>query len=139
MGQKVFTAIIECPSVKEFCDLRVKAGWGQIDLDLARTALENSLFHVVVRNRGKLIGMGRVIGDGALNFYIQDIVVDPGFQKQGIGTAVMAEIERCLRSVARKGSTIGLLAAKGKEDFYARFDYVPRPSDGLGNGMCKFV
>jgi predicted N-acetyltransferase YhbS len=72
-------------------------------------------------------------------FYLQDVVVDPSYQGQGIGDNLMHEIETYLAKTARKGATIGLLAAKGKESFYRRFGYQQRPNDTLGNGMCKFV
>jgi hypothetical protein len=41
--------------------------------------------------------------------------------------------------VAKQGASIGLLAAKGKEAFYARYNYIERPNVSLGHGMCKFV
>lgn len=127
------------PSVDEFLSLRSQIGWGEMDFNLARTSLHNSLFHVTVRENSKLIGMGRVVGDGAMYFYIQDVIVDPHYQNTGIGTALMASIESYLSVNAKKGATIGLLAAKGKEGFYSRYGYIERPNDSLGNGMCKFV
>jgi len=83
--------------------------------------------------------MGRIVGDGAMYFYIQDVVVDPDYQNLGIGSALMKNIENYLFIEAKKGSTIGLLAAKGKEDFYTRYGYTNRPNELLGNGMCKFI
>ena len=106
---------------------------------MAENSLDHSLFHVVIRDQSKLIGMGRIIGDGFMYFYVQDLVVDPDYQKQGIGNALMAQIENYLFASAKRGSTIGLLAAKGKEGFYTRFGYMTRPNDSLGNGMCKFA
>lgn len=129
----------ESPSALEFSNLRNKIGWGETDVNMAKVSLENSLFHVVIRDQSKLIGMGRVVGDGAMYFYVQDVVVDPDYQKQGIGNVLMVQIEEYLSSATNKGSTVGLLAAKGKEGFYTRFGYVLRPSDSLGNGMCKFI
>jgi len=130
---------LESPSPEEFSMLRNKIGWGEVDVNLAKDSLDNSLFHVTIRDKSKLIGMGRVVGDGAMYFYIQDVVVDPNYQNKGIGSALMTKIEIYLLVSARKGSTIGLLAAKGKEAFYAKYGYTQRPNDSLGNGMCRFV
>jgi ribosomal protein S18 acetylase RimI-like enzyme len=127
------------PSVQEFLTLRKKIGWGELDLILAEKSLENSLFHVTIYDNSALIGMGRVVGDGAMYFYIQDVIVDPRYQKSGVGTSLMKQIEKYLAENTTKGSTIGLLAAKGKEAFYSRYGYVERPTSSLGNGMCKFV
>ncbi|WP_310736583.1 GNAT family N-acetyltransferase [Pseudoalteromonas sp. SR44-8] len=134
-----YTVELSCPSLEEFCLLREKVGWGKVNADLANTSLNNSLFHVVIRQEGLLVGMGRVIGDGGLFFYIQDVVVDPDFQRQGIGALIMDNIEMYLAGAAKKDATIGLLSAKGKESFYARYGYFSRPDKILGCGMCKFT
>ena len=127
------------PTVEEFVALHNKIGWGSLAHDIAQTSLDNSLFHVSVRFDNKLVGMGRVVGDGAMYFYIQDVIIDPDFQRQGIGQLVMEHIESYLLKTAQQGSTIGLLAAKGKEAFYTRFGYNKRDGDNLGLGMCKFI
>lgn len=130
---------VKQPTSAEFSDLRAKIGWGDTNLTMAQNSLDNSLFHVTARVDSKFIGMGRVIGDGVMFFYIQDLVVDPDFQQQGIGHALMQKIEEYLAVTAKKGSTIALLSAKGKEPFYSRYGYSARSGDPLGKGMCKFV
>ncbi len=133
------------PTVQDFITLRAAIGWGEADATMVETSLVNSLFHVTIYSTSnsdesnKLIAMGRVVGDGAMYFYVQDVVVEPSYQGQGIGDTLMNAIEAYLTQTAKKGATIGLLAAKGKEDFYRRFGYQLRPNDTLGNGMCKFV
>ncbi len=83
--------------------------------------------------------MGRVVGDGVMYLYIQDVAVDPDYQGLGIGDVIMTAIENYLSINVIKGATIGLLAAQGKEAFYARYGYIERPNTSLGHGMCKFV
>jgi len=134
-----YTLKLTCPTVEDFLLLRSNVGWGGLDASLAKKSLANSLFHVVIYHDKALIGMGRVVGDGAMYFYIQDVIVDPSYQKQGLGTELMDTVEGYLRYTASKGSTIGLLAAKGKESFYARYGYIQRPNNTLGDGMCKFI
>ena len=124
------------PSASE---LRAKVGWDDTNLNMAQCSLDNSLFHVTARVSSKCIGMGRVIGDGVMFFYVQDLVVHPDFQQQGIGDALMLEIEKYLNVAAKKGSTIALLSAQGKEGFYSRYGYLERSGEPLGKGMCKFV
>ncbi|PKI17831.1 GNAT family N-acetyltransferase [Colwellia sp. 12G3] len=130
---------LENPTVQDFLLLRSKIGWGELDANLAEMSLNNGLFQVTIYHDGQLIGMGRVVGDGAMYFYIQDVIVDPSYQKQGLGTVLMDTIEGYLRYTARKGSTIGLLAAAGRESFYARYGYIQRPNQTMGHGMCRFV
>ena len=139
MNTGKYSLKLESPSIEEFLNLRNKIGWGELDFNMAKTSLENSLFHVIIRDQSQLIGMGRVVGDGAMYFYIQDVIVDPSYQNSGVGAILMRQIESYLSVAAKKGSTIGLLAAKGKEAFYTHYGYILRPSNSLGNGMCKFV
>ena len=134
-----FIVKLESPSVEEFLSLRNKIGWGELDHSLACKSLSTSLFHVTINDETKLIGMGRIVGDGAMYFYIQDVIVDPDYQNQGVGALIMTNIERYLSINAKTGSTIGLLAATGKEGFYSRYGYVERPTNILGHGMCRFV
>lgn len=134
-----FFLTLESPTVAEFLTLRSRVEWGDLEANLAEKSLNNSLFHVIVRHENQLVGMGRVVGDGAMYFYIQDVVVDPSYQKMGIGAALMDKIEGYLSDVTSQGSTIGLLAAQGKEAFYSRYGYTLRPNNTLGHGMCKFI
>lgn len=130
---------VDKPSVVDFVLLRQKVGWGDLDGKLAEASLLNSLHTVTVTYNNKLIGMGRVVGDGAMYFYIQDVIVDPDHQNRSVGTIIMKNIEGYLSEVAKQGATIGLLAAQGKENFYSKYDYIQRPNTTLGHGMCKFI
>ncbi|TMP04004.1 GNAT family N-acetyltransferase [Pseudoalteromonas sp. S3178] len=132
---------LEAPTLDEFANLRTQVKWQNPDDEILKASIENSLYWVTVYDTDKLIGTGRVIGDGAMYFYIQDIIVAPSYQKQGIGHLVMTHIENYLSSTSPNGATIALLSAHGKESFYTQYGYVKRDGDGdgLGLGMCKFI
>ena len=127
------------PKIQEFVELRRLVGWGSTDPELARASLSASLFHVTLYENNELIAMGRVVGDGHMYFYIQDVIVHPAAQGRGLGAQLMNEIESYLDKVVRKGATVGLLAAKGKEEFYGQYGYLERSGEPLGMGMCKFI
>lgn len=127
------------PTVADYISLRHSVGWGKTDISLAQQSLDNSLYHVIAQENGKTVGMCRVIGDGALFFYVQDLVVSPEHQGLGIGKLLMEKIEFFLSKKASKGATIGLFSALGKEPFYFKYGYVKRNGDSLGLGMCKFI
>jgi len=134
-----FNVKLEAPSVDDFLLLRSQVGWDGLETFLAEASLNNSLFHVTIWLDSQLIGMARVVGDDAMYFYIQDLIVHPDYQKLGIGKVLMKKVEEYLFESAKKGATIGLLAAQGKESFYAHYGYTKRPNNKLGHGMCKFV
>lgn len=123
------------PSVAAYCALRSLMGWGVISQQQAACALENSLAFAGVYDADRLVAMGRVVGDGALFFYVQDVVVHPGFRSRGLGVAVMQSLELSIAALAQPGATVALLSAQGRESFYQRFGYVPRDGVGLGLGL----
>ena len=57
-------------------------------------AVLNSSFVVSAWDGGQLVGLARALSDDVSIFYLQDILVHPDYQRQGIGTQLM---NRCLR------------------------------------------
>ncbi|WP_217533012.1 GNAT family N-acetyltransferase [Vibrio metschnikovii] len=119
------------PSPKEFCDMRVKAGLSPKSLKAATIALPNSLYGISIRNGDELIAMGRVVGDGACNFEIVDVAVDPSYQGRGLGRKVMEYIDSYLSSVALDGSYVSMIA--DEPAFYEKLGYklVSPSSEGM--------
>ena len=120
------------PTVEEYLKLRKSVGWWNTDKDLTETALNNSLFSVVATERDTVVGIGRIIGDGGLYLYIQDLIVHPDFQSKGIGTAIMKELMNYLQTHAKPGSFIGLMAAEGLGSFYTKFRFQVRDVEAPG-------
>lgn len=132
-------AIIEqLPSPADYNRLRAAVGWGEYDLALVERALPASLYGVCAWKGGELVGMARVIGDGGLVYYIQDVIVLPAYQRQGIGTALMERIMAWVRAHASRNTIVGLMAAAGKEPFYEKYGFTRRPTERLGAGMTQF-
>ena len=74
---------------EDFIRLRVEAGFAEIPLDHAKKALQNGLINVSALYNGELVGMGRLVGDGAMYWYLQEIIILPQFQRKGIGTMIV--------------------------------------------------
>lgn len=91
---------------------------------MAGSALDNGLINVSVLYRGDLIGMGRLVGDGAMYWYLQEIIVLPEYQKKGIGTMIVNHLIDYAVANSRTGkfTTIGGVSAKGKEPFMKSWD-----------------
>ena len=57
--------------------------------------LEQSLAHslaiYVARDGEKIVGLVRLIGDGFSSVFVQDLIVLPSYQRQGIGSDLMKE------------------------------------------------
>jgi GNAT superfamily N-acetyltransferase len=55
-----------------------------------QAALAGSSRVVVARRDGRLVGLARVVSDGATIAYLQDVLVDPAEQRAGVGRALVA-------------------------------------------------
>ena len=57
--------------------------------------LEQSLAHslaiYVARDGEEIVGLVRLVGDGFSSVFVQDLIVLPSYQRQGIGSALMKE------------------------------------------------
>ena len=112
------------PTLDEYIYLCSSVGWENfMNFEVAETSIRNSVFSVIVKENHNIIGMGRVVGDGAVYFYIQDIVVHPEHQGKGIGENIMSALMTYLQENAPDKAFIGLFASKGKEAFYERYDF----------------
>jgi ribosomal protein S18 acetylase RimI-like enzyme len=120
------------PTVTEYTKLRNLVGWWEVDENATGKALENSLFSVVATEHGTIIGFGRIIGDGGLYFYIQDLIVHPEFQAKGLGKILMKELMSYITAKAKSGAFVGLMAAKGLEKYYEQFGFKARDKDTPG-------
>jgi ribosomal protein S18 acetylase RimI-like enzyme len=122
------------PTAEEYQKLREAVGWGNVDFEATEVGLHNSLFSVCIiyNYKNNVIGCGRLIGDGGIYFYIQDVIVLPEFQGKGIGKRIMASIMDYLKACAPPNVFVGLMAAKGVSRFYERYDFMERPADAPG-------
>lgn len=67
---------------EDFVRLRIETGFAEIPVEHARKALQNGLINVSALYNGELVGMGRLVGDGAMYWYLQEIIVLPRFQRK---------------------------------------------------------
>ena len=118
---------------QEYLHVREALGLPALGFPVAARALRDDLFNVVVLLDGETpVACGRLIGDGALTFIVQDVLVAPKLQRKGIGSKIMGIILAYLETIAQPGAFIGLIAAPGTEAFFARHGFAARPEDAPG-------
>lgn len=81
-------------TVEDVLPLYEAVGWTNYTTkpEMLKAAFENSL-HVLAAftEEGILVGVLRAVGDGASILFIQDILVTPEYQHQGIGTKLLQQ------------------------------------------------
>lgn len=100
----------EVPQLKEYIDLRFDAGLPEVKESIAETALNRSLLSVLVRDgNDRLIGMGRVIGDGALYFQLVDVMAAASYRDQGLEETIVSELLGRLKKIAPSGAEVTVI------------------------------
>lgn len=126
------------PLAGDYNRLRRDAGWPEMDPETVAFGLPGSLYCVCAFDETEVVGVGRVVGDGRLCFYIQDVIVLKSHQGRGIGKQIMNLLVAYIAAHATEHSYLGLMAAAGKEGFYQKFGFESRPTATLGCGMTRF-
>lgn len=132
-----YTIEIRTPEAAEFASLRDETSWGGLTLTQAEQALAQSLCGTSVYADGEIIGMIRVVGDGVLILYVQDVIVAKEYRCNGIGRDMMEHLIHYLKDHYPKDCYVGLMAAKGQSAFYERFGFEVRPSATTDAGMLS--
>lgn len=127
--------------IEEYLELRQSVGWVRLSDRQAKAAMENCLYCVSAWDGDKPVGMGRLVGDGAVIVYVQDLVIRPDYQSMGIGSLLIEDLIAYAESLREPGTTLmlDLMCAKGRERFYASHGFLARPTDRLGPGMIRYL
>lgn len=124
------------PSVAEYCDLRVRAGLSPKTREAATLGLPHTVFGVSIREGEQLLAMGRLVGDRGCFLQVVDIAVVPEWQGQGLGKAVMRELDAWLQAHA-VGAYVSLIADGDAHRLYAQFGFALTAPRSVG--MAKVV
>ena len=124
-------------NIEEFNYLYDAVGWGSYDEKVSEKALANTMYSVSVYDDDKIIGYGRIIGDGICFLYIHDVMVIPKYQNKKIGSQIMNKLLEKVNQIKIENPYVRVYlgASKGKEKFYERFGFITREDANLGSGM----
>ena len=127
--------------VEDYLALRDAVGWKKLGKKQAQIALERSLYIVVAMEDGRPVGMGRLVGDGAVICYIQDLIVVPDCQGKKIGSQLIERLITYADEMRLPGTELmlDLMCAKGREQFYQHHGFISRPTGTLGPGMIQYL
>ena len=121
------------PSVEELTELYDSVGWSAYTKTPERLIpmLEGSRYLYTAREAtpegtGRLIGLVRAVGDGNSIAYIQDLLVHPHAQRQGVGSALLKRvIEDFDREDIRQRLITTDVASEHAVALYKRYGYAP--------------
>ncbi|PUA39451.1 GNAT family N-acetyltransferase [Paenibacillus elgii] len=123
MSNKPYEIIERPPTVLEHKTLWEAVGWGQVNIEMTGQSIANSVYCLVAVSAGNVIGMGRIVGDGAMYYYIQDVAVLPEYQNMGVGKQIIEKLLNFINDHCAGSGFVGLFASHGKDEFYEKFGF----------------
>ena len=80
-------------SIDDVLHLYQAVGWTNYTNQpkMLEQALSHSLATYLARDGEEIIGLVRLVGDGFSSVFVQDLIVLPSYQRQGIGSNLMKE------------------------------------------------
>ena len=122
-------------SVSDFQYLRERVKWNKLDDNQVYKALNNSMINVSIKVDGRVVGIGRIVGDKCLKGMLTDIMVDPLYQGLGIGKLIVISLISKLDSMVGVGESFQLEASPtaNNREFYIKcgLKYKPENQDGV--------
>lgn len=127
-------------TIQEYNNLRNSVNWNSKDYELIQNVINNSIIIKIAIVDSNTVGMVRVIGDG-IYYFIVDVIVNPLYQKRGIGKRLIEEVINEIKNRTKKGQepSINLISLSGKEEFYEKCGFMKVPSGYHGYGMVKRI
>ena len=81
-------------SIDDVLHLYQAVGWTNYtnQPQMLAQALSHSLATYLARDGEEIVGLVRLVGDGFSSVFVQDFIVLPSYQRQGIGSNLMKEV-----------------------------------------------
>jgi GNAT superfamily N-acetyltransferase len=127
-------AIIEqrTPSLEEFRAIADSVGWDDhFDWESMQASLDASLVAAVAIHEGRAVGTARVVGDGVRYFYVQDVMVDPACDGEGIATEMIDKLLNWIMAFAAPKAFVGLFASPEAIGVYEAFGFSTEGMTGM--------
>ncbi|MGD0716226.1 MAG: GNAT family N-acetyltransferase [Gaiellaceae bacterium] len=113
----------------EYRRFREAVGWIPPPVhDAELQAALDGTWNVVAREDGALVGIGRLLDDGALYATIWDMIVLPGQQRHGVGRAIL---ERLLARASAR-TIVALVATPSGRPLYEEYGFRTEDSGSVG-------
>lgn len=119
----------------DFINIRQSLNWNMIPKKLVESAIDGSMINISVFDNDKCIGVGRIVGDGALKGMLTDIMVLKEYQNKGVGKLIVTSLIKELENMVKDGCCFQLEASPtaNNREFYIKcgLKYKPENQDGV--------
>ncbi len=86
---------------------------------IEKSVRNSSCYGIYAEGTDRLAGFARVISDYATSWYLCDVIIDPAYRHQGLGTALVSHIV----SLPLFAGLRGFLITRDAHDLYRKFGF----------------
>jgi len=109
--------------IEVYQKLRIDCGLSEKAYKASQIGLKNSIHSVMIEFENKIIGMGRIIGDGGCFCQIVDICILPEHQGHGLGKVIMKNLTDFINDNLPESCYISLIADGNASFLYEKFGF----------------
>lgn len=126
-----------CITAEDYLLMESRMGDPLTTREQAERAVAHQLYSIAAKDGDTIVGIARLLGDGAIFWYINDVWVLPAYRGKGIGSGMVKLLIQHVKQASLPGTSVSvcLMSAKGKEGFYERLGFRARPHAWEGAGM----
>ncbi|MFT3904365.1 MAG: GNAT family N-acetyltransferase [Niabella sp.] len=134
---KNYTVIENQIPIEIYQNLRIACGLSGKTYEASQIGLKNSIHSVMIEFEGKIIGMGRIIGDGGCFCQIVDISILPEYQGRGLGKLIMKNLSDFINDKLPESCYVSLIADGNASFLYEKFGFKDTMPESKGMYLKK--
>ncbi|MGL1935814.1 MAG: GNAT family N-acetyltransferase [Fibrobacterales bacterium] len=123
------------PTLQEFTTLSDLVAFDTPQSTQLQKALDHTIYGCCLTFEDHVIGFGRVVGDSALYYYIQDVIIHPDHQHRGCGREILNHLLSYLAESTDSGAFIGLFSGHDMDALMAKYQFVRDSFQHISQGM----
>ena len=124
------------PTADEYESVVASVGFRNHDHAAVEVALANTFLSVCAIDAGEVVGLGRIVGDGAISFLLTNVMVRPSHQRRGIGSCIVAALCQSMESLPYRNVVVEAVPLPGSQSLYERQGF--RASTTAPPGMVRW-
>ena len=125
------------PTAAEYESVVASVGFRGHDHAAVEVALANTPYCVCAVDSNEVIGLGHVIGDGAISFLLTNVMVRPSHQRRGIGSRIVRALCDAVEALPYRNVVVEVVPLPGLQSFYEGLGF--RASRTATPGMVRWV
>jgi predicted N-acetyltransferase YhbS len=124
------------PTVAEYESVVASVGFRSHDHEAIEVALANTFLSVCAVDAGEVVGLGRIVGDGAISFLLTNVMVRPSHQRRGIGSLIVGALCQSMEDLPYRNVVVEVVPLPGSQSFYEQQGF--RASSTAPPGMIRW-